>query len=154
MKKLHYSEGSWFGVPLPRGGYAVGIIARMAPRGRIIFSYLFGPRRSALPTADELSNLSPETAVEYRRIGDLGLLNGEWPIIGVHPLWDRSKWPMMPFIRKIDLARAARIVYYSEDDPSTREREVPTPFETTGFQSDGLAGYKFAEQKLDQKIDL
>lgn len=49
-KRLPYREGTWFALPLRKGGYAVGVVARMAPRGRIILAYFFGPKRNQIPS--------------------------------------------------------------------------------------------------------
>lgn len=39
----NYREGSRFAVPLRQGGYAVGLVARVNPRG-VLLGYFFGPR--------------------------------------------------------------------------------------------------------------
>jgi hypothetical protein len=33
MSKLPHTEGTWFAVPLRDGGYGVGVVSRVAPKG-------------------------------------------------------------------------------------------------------------------------
>jgi hypothetical protein len=40
--KLPYSEGSVFLVPLRKGGYARGVVARASPKGKGLLGYFFG----------------------------------------------------------------------------------------------------------------
>src|SRR2546427_613319 len=101
---LPYSEGTVFFVPLRKGGYARGVVARASREGKVLLGYFFGPR---LPSADvtECGDLDPAKAILRLRFGDLGLINGEWPIRGRVPGWDRSRWPMPHFVRKDPLGR-------------------------------------------------
>lgn len=145
MKQLPYREGTWFALPLRDGGYAAGLVARAAPAGRIILAYLFGPRRSTLPTLDELARLRAADALRHLRTGDLGLINGGWPILGQAQFWDRQAWPMPPFIRRAELLRRAWRAMYSDADPSKLEREESVPYDTPGMESDSLYGYGATE---------
>jgi hypothetical protein len=90
---LPYSEGSAFVVPLRSGGYARGVVARAAPKGKVLFGYFFGP---ILASQDEatLDGLRPTDAILRVRFGDLGLVQGDWPTLGFIPGWRRSEWPM------------------------------------------------------------
>jgi hypothetical protein len=54
MKKLTYREGDLFVLPLQDLGYAVGLVARSGPRGRVLFGYFFGPRYPEMPKLSEL----------------------------------------------------------------------------------------------------
>lgn len=151
MKKLPYSEGSVFLVPLEGGGYARGVVARSAPKGKILFGYFFGPR-----VDDEsgiiFDGLDAANSVLCLIFGDLGLINNEWPIIGSIPNWDRTKWPMIETIRRDYLGRLKPIlVRYADDDPSkviaeevlTNDRDLP---------SSGLAGSGFVEALLSKNL--
>jgi len=152
MKRLIYREGSWFAVPLGGGGYSVGVVARMAPRGRIVCGYLFGPRREFPPALAEFSLLRPNDAIRCLRLGDLGLINGEWPVIGELPEWRREEWPIPPYIRRNELSRRAWRCIYSADDPSKIEREEPVPYDANGLESDGLCGYGFVEDVMTKLL--
>ncbi len=145
MKKLNYREGTWFAVPLKTGGYAVGVVARMAPRGGIVCAYLFGPRREVPPSISELEQLRPGDAIRRLMLGDLGLINGEWPVLGASTDWDRGAWPIPPYLRKNEFSPRAWRVIYAEDDPSKLEREELVPFDTAGIERDGFYGFGAVE---------
>lgn len=153
MKKLPYREGTWFAVPLKRGGYVVGVAARVAPKGRILFAYFFGPKREGFPELEEVSSLTADQAVLYLRVGDLGLIEGQWQIIGQSANWNRSEWPMPKFVRREELTNRIYLVEYSDDDPSKRIRETRiTMEESEHLQTDDLFGYGAAEIKLTKLL--
>lgn len=145
MKPLPYQEGTWFAVPLKGGGYAAGVVARMAPPGRIILTYLFGPRRAALPALADVDHFRAGDALRRLRTGDMGLVNRSWPIIGSAPSWDRRAWPMPAFIRRAELLRRAWRVMYCDADPGRLEREESVPYDTGDLESDSLYGYAATE---------
>lgn len=150
MNEINYSEGSVFLVPLRDGGYARGVVARMAPEGKVLLGYFFGPRLAS--TRDgTLDGLVPGEAILCIRFGDLGLINGEWPIVGKIPNWERSKWPMPMFVRRDDLSRKAWLVRYSNDDPNEIEEEFRTDFDSK-LGIDSLAGYGYVEIKLTRLL--
>jgi hypothetical protein len=144
MKKLPYHEGSWFAVPLRDGEYAVGLVARMAPRGRTILAYLFGPKRKTVPKMADVASLQPKDAIKCLQIGDLCMMNGEWPIIGESHLWERKAWPMPSFVRRDDLSKRAWRSIYSDSDPSKLEREESVPYDIE-LERDALYGYGAVE---------
>ncbi|WP_198432657.1 immunity 26/phosphotriesterase HocA family protein [Burkholderia ubonensis] len=114
MKRLPYSEGTWFAVPLRTGGYAIGVVARMAPKGKIVLAYFFGPKCDAVPALSEVEGLKPTDAIKCVRLGDLGMVNGEWPIIGASPGWAREDWPMPSFIKQDPLSNRVWLVRYAD----------------------------------------
>jgi hypothetical protein len=87
--KLPYSEGSVFLVPLRNGGYARGVVARATAKGKTLFGYFFGPRIESTGST-VLDDLNPANATLRIRFGDLGLINGAWPLLGRIPNWDRA----------------------------------------------------------------
>jgi hypothetical protein len=154
-KSAAYQEGDWFGVPLGIGGYAVGLIARMKKgRGsKSIFGYFFGPRREALPTVEELKELSPDDAIFLCRFGDLGLHEGSWPVIGSQPDWDRSKWPMPPFVRIQLISGIGYKVIYDDGNPEKMISETKCdPSEADTHPGDGLSGAGAVEAVLTDKL--
>lgn len=151
MKALPYREGSWFALPLREGGYAIGVVARMAPEGRIVLAYLFGPKRDAVPVLSEVENLRAEDAVKCLRVGDLGLVNGEWPVIGVAH-WVREDWPMPSFVRRDPLSKRAWLVRYSDTDPRQIEQEDLLPNEASALEEASLCGYGSVEIKLTKLL--
>jgi hypothetical protein len=95
-----YKEGQYFMLPLDRGTYAVGLIARVPVRGGVLLGYFFGPRRIDPPNDPEyLPKLKAEHAVFACRFKDAGLYRGEWQLIGARDDFSRGDWPVPPFHR-------------------------------------------------------
>lgn len=151
--KQKYREGTWFGVPLRRGGFGVGIVARAAVGKPIILCYFFGPRRESLPKIDEVSILKASSAILVLRASDLGLMRGDWPIIGTERLWNPANWPMPVFVRR-EMVSPFRnwLVYYSDNDPSEIIKEELEPNERSELYEDGLSGSGAAEIKLTKLL--
>jgi hypothetical protein len=152
MVKVSYSEGSVFLVPLRDGGFARGVVARIAPKGKILFGYFFGPRVE-LSTTEMPNDLDPGKAVLRIRFGDLGLVNGEWVIVGMVPNWSRSEWPMPDFVRRDPLGKMKpRLVRYSDDDPSQTAAQHIID-DDSGLTTDSLSGYGAVELKLNKLLN-
>jgi hypothetical protein len=154
MPEPTYSEGDWFAVPLRDGGFAVGIIARAMPRKEgVLLGYFFGPRRDEVPTLEELGDLSASDAVMVEMFGDLGLIRGEWPLLGRVNGWDRSAWPTPEFGRFEELTGRAFKVIYDDDNPNrvVREEQVD-PNELAGLPKDGLSGAGAVERMLTRML--
>lgn len=151
--KLPYKEGTWFAVPLREGGFAVGVVARATEKGKILLCYFFGPRRMSVPTLEEVESLNSQDAIRKLQVGDLSLINGEWPIIGHSNAWKRADWSMPVFIRR-DILRPPRawLVYRSDTDPNVVVREEPAPHEQKGFENDSLSGAGAAEIVLSKML--
>lgn len=147
--KQHYEIGDTFAVPLRRGGFGHGVVTRSAPGGKILFGYFFGPKTDA---PDATIELYPENAILKVRFGDLGLINGEWPVVGKVEHWDPNDWPMPEFVRRDPLSGRAWIVRYADDDPSVVERECPTDADYEG-PTDSLSGYGAVEIRLMKLLD-
>ncbi|OYO30014.1 Imm26 family immunity protein [Janthinobacterium sp. PC23-8] len=152
MKSLPYREGSWFAVPLPGGGHAVGVVARRAPAGRIMLAYMFGPKRDALPSLAELDTLRPEQALRRLRTGDMALLNERWTMLGDSEHWQRDEWPMPSFIRRNESLQRAWRATYADFDPAKLDREESVPFDTPGLESDSLYGYGATELLMSKLL--
>lgn len=96
---LRYPESTVFAVPLGLQTFAAGVVVRRAPRSTMIFGYFIGPTLNAIPTLEQILPLSLTKVVFQCRFGDLGLLEGHWPVVGrIHP-WNREDWPMPLFYR-------------------------------------------------------
>lgn len=147
--KLPYSEGSIFFVPLRNGGFGRGVVARASPNGKGLFGYFFGPRLSS-PDSEPLNDLKAVDAVLSVRFGDLGLINGEWPIRGTVLKWNRAEWPMPDFARRPP-GLAARLVRYSDTDPMRIESEQPIA-DDAGLPTDSASGYGAVEIKLTKLL--
>jgi hypothetical protein len=151
MKPL-YREGSWFAVPLLDGGYAWGMVARLAPASKIMLAYLFGPRLPRPPGLAQLDTLRPEDALRVLRVGDMALASGHWPVLGESAVWQASEWPVPQFLRRAEALRRAWRVTYSDADPGRSEREEAVPFDTPGMASDSLYGYGSTELLLTRLL--
>ena len=150
--KLPYSEGTLFFGPLRTGGFAREVVTRVGNGGKVLFGYFFGPR---LPSATTMQScdLDPAKAILRLRFGDLGLINGEWPIVGTIPNWDRSRWPISNLVRGDALGkRAPVIVRYSDSDPSKIESELVVTSCPPELGADSLSGYGAVEIKLTKML--
>lgn len=145
-----YTEGTVFVVPLRNGGYARGIVARAAPEGACLFGYFFGPKMAS-PEELSFENIEPEKAIMTPIFGDLGLLNGEWTVIGTLPDWRRDVWPMPDFVRRDPIGKRAWRVRYTDDDPSKIESEESVPFDTN-LLPNLSSGYGAVELKLTKLL--
>jgi hypothetical protein len=148
--KLPYTEGSVFLVPLCNGGYARGAVARTAAKGKVLFGYFFGPRIESTGSI-VLDDLNPANATLRIRFGDLGLINGSWPVLGKIPNWNRAEWPMPEFVRRDPLSNKAWLVRRSDTDPGKIVFERPTDFDSH-LQNDSLSGYGAVEIRLTKLI--
>jgi hypothetical protein len=150
--KINYSEGDWVGVPLPGGGWAVGLVARMNRKGAVI-GYFFGPRRDAVPTVEQLEALQPDDAILVGKFGDLGLVKNEWPVIGRQPDWDRDQWPIPVFVRRPPLIDRVVKVWYDETELNWPAREEILPAgQDFHAPEDGLMGYVYVQNKLEKLL--
>ena len=150
-KKIFYGEGTVFNVPLTTTGYARGIIAR-GSKETILFGYFFGPKLVE-NEASQMQDLMPDAAILKARFGDLGLLQGEWGIVGQLPGWNRKQWPMPDFVRNDPLVRLrSHLIRYSDADPSKIEfRQVIKDGE--GLLNDVLSGSGAIEIKLTNILE-
>lgn len=146
-------EGTWFAVQLDSGGHGVGVVARTARKGPFL-GYFFGPREEAAPALAQVVQLRATEAAFVGMVGDLLLVDGTWPQIGVEPDWRRERWPMPVFLRE-DLLVDNRvfIIEYTEDDPGreVRERRL-VGSAPVGAICDGLFGAGLASTRLTEAI--
>jgi hypothetical protein len=149
---LPYSEGTAFAVPLRSGGFARGVVARAAPDGRVLFGYFFGPKLES-PEDAVMDDLKPENSILSLIFGDLGLINGEWRIVGSFPQWNRDLWPMPDFVRRDPIMKRAWRVRYSDSDPSRLESEEPIAFDTN-LPPNTSSGYGAVELKLTRLLQF
>ena len=147
-----YQEGDVFVVPLLQSGFAPGVIARADGRG-VLLAYFFGRRFERVPTISDVGELSALDHVLVKRCGDLGLVRGDWPIIGALAEWRREQWPIPAFVRHDLLTDEYMRVEYPDDDPNGQPREVPISREQfEGLPEDGMAGSQFVEARLSRLV--
>jgi Immunity protein 26 len=152
LKRPQYEEGTWFAVPLRDGGYGVGLVARKARRG-VLLGYFFGPRRRDVPKLADVEELTLAEAILVKLFGDLGLLEGSWPIIGRSRTWNRKAWPLPTFGRLVDFTGRALRIEYSEDNLPETIREIPVSREEIEhLPEDGLSGAGSIEILLSKRL--
>lgn len=140
-------------MPLPAGGYATAVVARVAPSG-VALGYFFGPRTPTVPDAGSLEGLRAQLAVLIGKFGDLGILEGTWQRIGRMPGWERRKWPMPAFKRKSPLDQRLWRVEYADDDPNSTPREsLITEQQARSLPDDGLYGDVAIARVLDLRLE-
>jgi len=151
---LTYNEGTLFAVPLRRGGYSVGVVARTSPQGDIILAYFFGPAWKRVPSLGEVKSLRPQDALRVARVGDFSLTDKTWPIIGQLQSWERKEWPMPPFVRRDDIAKKAWRVQYSDMDANRVAAEEPMNYpHVSEFERDAVLGAGSAEIVMTKILD-
>jgi hypothetical protein len=151
-RKLPYELGTWFAVPVPSGGYGVGVVARANKKG-VVLGYFFGPRRFKIPTLDEVRQARPCDAVLVHLFGALGLVREEWPILGNDPNWRREDWPMPGFFYRDSISGRTQLRYYDESKLGVHVREEPCDSTLSSTAPrDGLAGQGALEIYLDRAL--
>ena len=135
---LPYSEGSLFLVPLRDTGYARGVVGRATKSGKVVFGFFFGLRLSS-PSAITEDELFPNRAILCARFGDLGLINGKWPIYSKLSKWNRSEWSMPEFARREPISSKVWRVKYRDDDPNKIEDASAADFDAK-LEPDRMCG--------------
>lgn len=154
MKKVSYTEGDVFSVPQRNNKYCIGIIARMAPMGKILLGYFFGSIYDEIPKFDDLPKLHPSNAIKVLRFGDLSILNGDWSILGKIPDWNKETWPMPKFQRVDLLTGKVREIKYKDDDPSVVLEEVVSLNSNYCLERDALLGSGSVEITLTKETAI
>jgi hypothetical protein len=96
---VQFQEGQFFLLPVERGQYVVGLIARMPRRGGVLLGYFFGPRRTSPPIDTWLNSLHAQQAAYVCRFKDSSLFRGEWKLLCSLEGFDRAHWPLPAFHR-------------------------------------------------------
>jgi hypothetical protein len=145
-------EGTWFAVPLGSAGFALGLLARIGKRSGIGFGYFFGPRIGQLPV--EPVGRQPSEAIFCCRLSDVGLEDGEWPVLGIDPEWSREKWPLPLLCSRGGPQGPAYLVGYSDDDPNRAVSRVRVAAEECeGLALDDMWGHLAVAQRLSRLLD-
>jgi len=150
--RRQHDEGTCFAVPLEGGGHALGVLARTSAGSGVVFGYFFGPKRDALPAADELPRLAPEDAIWSGRFGDLELVEGNWPVLGKLPDWRREEWPMPEFCMGADHGPWFRVRYSDEDANVEESATQIAQEECEGLPPDAMYGAGAVEVVLSSHL--
>jgi hypothetical protein len=115
-KRIKYSEGQWFAVPLKDDGFAIGIIVRGDYSTKGGLGYFFGQRYLSLPSGEETYSKNKDNAIFICLFGDLGIITGKWPLISDGKPFIREEWPV-PLFHRLDPLQESKaiIVEYNED---------------------------------------
>jgi immunity protein 26 of polymorphic toxin system len=147
---LPYSEGSLFLVPLRDMGYARGVVGRATKTGKVVFGFFFGPRLSS-PSSITEDELIPNRSILCARFGDLGWINGKWPIHSKVSKWNRSEWSMPEFVRREPISNKAWRVRYRDDDPNKIEDVSAADFDAE-LEPDRMCGHGAIEIRLTKLL--
>ena len=151
-RNLPYDAGSVFAVPLPSGAFAIGVVALTNDKG-LILGYFFGPPQPDVESVGgQIAVLCADKADYVARAGDLGLIEGKWPVVGEIPKWNQVEWPL-PEFRFVDplFHKSYRTIYERVDDTG---RRVPAAVEEiASLPEDGVAGAGFVEKRLGRLLE-
>ena len=79
----------------------------------------------------------------------LGLLRGEWPVLGKVDPWEREAWPVPVFVRRSVVSNTPKKVIYREPDFNIEAEILPcTEEEARQLPKDGILGYGAVEIRL------
>ncbi len=151
-KRIPYTEGSIFVLPVRNGGFARGVVTRMDGKGGV-FGYFFGPKYKSIEEAKGETNLIHEHSIMKRMFGDLGLLERSWIIIGEIENWNRDEWPMPPLIRIDELCGKAWLSVYDEDTLDVVFEKQVDPSLKNMYPEDGLSGSGAVEVRLAKLLN-
>jgi hypothetical protein len=151
-----YGEGDWLWIPLGKSSsHAIGRVARVGPRGKIMLVYAFGPPLRSKPSASELDMLQSSSAVMIRMCGDLGIICREWEVIARPTEFDRTAWPMPAFGQWSGPDFPGVRVDYPADAPNTDPvATLVTYEEASQLPPDGIDGYKAFEAHLCMALGI
>lgn len=157
MHHVIYYEGQWFAVPLRDGYFGIGIIVRGNYRTKGGLGYFFGPKYPDIPTANATYLKDKDNAMLICQFGDLGIVQGDWPLINNGKPFSREEWPVPLFHRVLPVPdNKAVIVEYKQDfndmEAPFRESTVSLSEEILRLPEDGLFGSGAVEIKLTKLI--
>ena len=146
-------EGSCFAIPLPSGGFAVGVLSQLLA-GKVPFGYFFGPRRSEPPGKREIANLDPGAATLRVKFGRTEIDNGRWQTIGRLENWSPVDWPTPPHTSGEAGAGLMWRIEYPRDAPKDHPAKLErvSAKQASGLGPDIVMGALALEKKLDRQL--
>jgi hypothetical protein len=152
-----YKEGQWFAIPLRKGGFCFGTIVRGDFKTKGGLGYFFGPKYLDVPTDRDTWGANYKDAILITLFGDLGIVNGCWPIIHSTRPFVKQEWPIPKFGTKISLVpRKGLIREYEQNNKGQliMIREVAsTEKDIFGLPEDIIMGGGSVEIKLTKILD-
>lgn len=147
------SSGDVIAVPIEGRGWCIGVVARTGSgrKARALLVYFYPNLYTSLPEEDKFAHLDPSDSPMIMMVSELGLIEGNWCKVGRLGNWKEARWPIPPFGRKnVVSGRYVRVTYHT---PDQLDREEPCSIEEgESLPPDGLAGYQFAEDRLNELV--
>lgn len=153
--------GTWFALPLPSGGWALGLVARRgAVEGRrplAIFCYFFGPRVEQPHHFDLSLHRGPTDRILFAQTSERALLNGRWIILGKLDGFTKESWPMPPFRTDgigggPDWQRRVFLRPYNDDLERAGREECVVVRDLSEYPVDSSYGYEAMEHAVDKSL--
>lgn len=141
-------EGAILAIPLANGKWGIAVICRS--RKGIFVLRFYSNVSNSLEEASSLQFgfLKPQDALAVARVGNLGVQESRWHVVGRVNPWDRSIWGQTKFSRVLDSFPPVRYFEdeYSDDEPTEHlaEKRI-TEEEAAKLPRSALMGSEFAE---------
>src|ERR1700674_226936 len=152
-RRTRLREGSCFAIPLPSGGFAVGVLSQLLA-GKLPFGYFFGPRRAKPPQKRELASLNPSDAILRVKFGDTEIQNGRWLPLGAVERWSIEDWPTPAHTSGEAGGGLVWRIEYPRDAPKSDPARLQriTEAESKGLDPDRVMGALALEKALDRQL--
>ncbi|MFN0027206.1 MAG: Imm26 family immunity protein [Acidimicrobiales bacterium] len=147
-RRLPYTVGDWFCVPLRDGRWGAGRIVSVHPGGKALLGYFFAPFAQP-PSADVVASLEPAKAILIGKCGDSAIRRSAWPLVRSDVQFDAERWPLPVFRNRDPITGVLRRVVYGDGDLL-----MPVVFSVSDDPSladapeDGAMGTGFVEVRL------
>ncbi|MFY0639797.1 MAG: hypothetical protein JXR16_02045 [Bermanella sp.] len=145
-KKNNYIPGTWFSVPLRKGGYALGVIVSVGDKG-VLYGYFFKPKLTEIPNK-LAGSISLSECVLKAKFGHLGLSKGRWKIIEKDNEWAKKGWGVEPMVRLDEDASIGFISHYNESLRLISEEKHKISSDLYKYPRDSLLGAGAVEIRL------
>ena len=153
-KRIKYDEGDIFAVPLRSGSFGIGILTTISNTRTGAVGYFYEPAYAKLPTLESIPRLIPSKAIDICHFGDLGIVKGEWPILGKQEPFLNKEWEVTKFWHHDSISNRYSIRVYEPPDYVywVSEYEV-SEVEIGAIPKDGLYGKEALEIKLTKLLE-
>lgn len=154
-KRITYSEGQWFAIPLSEGYYGLGVIVRGFYKSKGGLGYFFGPKYASIDNIHTVPS-TPIDAILVAWFGDLGIINGRWPLLNIPFGFRKEDWPV-PAFKRLDYVNRnyGWLVEYEQENPifARSEREVYLPIsQIRSLPEESSFGYEALEIQLSKLL--
>ena len=148
VKKVRYSEGDAFAVPLDNGSFSMGVVGRKPKYSRqLILGIFFGATFPQPPGLAQLPVLEAGDTLLVCKCHDFGVTTGRWPLIGKIKGFTRKSWPMPKFLA------GRRLNTYSDDNLNDIISTELAPTESKRLPTEEVMNARFVEKRLLRFID-